>query len=444
MPLTSIDLQAHYSDLEQRFSVVDAPEMAALVVPNGNASRSFHRWFHLKEGYSCDLLDHVLLETGLANRDRLTILDPFVGGGTTLISAGEWALAKHGRSVRAVGIERNPFLGFLSRTKSQAFVAGALDVTAPPRVKGGRVAIPELSTFRHSAYFDAEQRDELIRLRQAIEREPDGLARQLRLLALTTSVEPVSHLRRDGRTLRRSPDKPKTLARSELSERLDRMHRDLAGREPVNSDRVDLALFEGDARDTDKLLGADFSADLVVCSPPYPNNIDYTEVYKLEAWFMGAYADRDAFREQRLQTLRSHPSILFHDRPTALNDVQRQALDDLIAPIVAAVPSGRYAKSRERVVDGYTRDMAETLHACRLRTTPGGQMAVIVGNSLHGSGEESLLLAADLMIAGAAEIVGWSVGSIAVARRPVRRGATEPRLRESMILLRNDDRDPRC
>ena len=148
MSVTASELSEHYSELEERFSVVEAPDMAMLVVPNGNAGRAFHRWFHLKEGYSCDLLDHVLAETGLAERKRLTILDPFVGGGTTLISAGEWALADEGRSVRGVGIERNPFLGFLSRTKAEAFVAGELKVATRPQVKGGRVSVPALSTFR--------------------------------------------------------------------------------------------------------------------------------------------------------------------------------------------------------------------------------------------------------------------------------------------------------
>jgi len=436
-------LSEHYSELEERFSVVEAPEMAMLVVPNGNAGRAFHRWFHLKEGYSCDLLDHVLVETGLAKRERLTILDPFVGGGTTLISAGEWALADEGRSVQAVGIERNPFLGFLSRTKAEAFVAGEFEVAARPQVKGGRVSVPALSTFRHDDYFDAVQRDELIRLRQAIAREPDGAARRMRMMALATSVEPVSRLRRDGRTLRRWPDKPQALAREELDDRLARIHADLAGRKPVGLERVDLAVLEGDARDADCVLEEGFTADLVVCSPPYPNNIDYTEVYKLEAWFLGAYADRDAFREQRKRTLRSHPSVLFDERPTRFDDEQQLALDTLVAPVVAAVPPGRYSKSRERVVEGYTHDMADTLHACRARTVPGGHMAVVVGNSLHGSGDESLLVAADLLIAGAAQIVGWSVDRIAVARRPARRGAREPRLRESLVLLRNDDANAR-
>jgi hypothetical protein len=200
---------------------------------------------------------------------------------------------------------------------------------------------------------------------------------------------------------------------------------------------MNLVVLEGDARDADVLLEEGFTADLVVCSPPYPNNIDYTEVYKLEGWFLGAYADHAAFREQRKRTLRSHPSVLFDERPTQFGEEQLQALDKLIGPVVAAVPPGRYSRSRQRVVEGYTLDMADTLRACRARTASGGYMAVVVGNSLHGSGDTSLLVAADLLIAGAAHIVGWSVDRIAVARRPARRGASEPRLRESFILLHN-------
>jgi DNA modification methylase len=36
---------------------------------------------------------------------------------------------------------------------------------------------------------------------------------------------------------------------------------------------------------------ADF--DLILTSPPYPNNIDYSEVYKLELWLLG-FIDKQA------------------------------------------------------------------------------------------------------------------------------------------------------
>lgn len=431
-------LSRHYRGLEDSYSVVAAPKLAPLVVPNGNADRAFHRWFHLKEGYSCDLLAAVLGEAGLQNADELTILDPFVGGGTTLISAGEWAGACAGRRVRAAGIERNPFLSFLARAKAEGFMSDAEIPlgTAPPLRPGRAPAPPNLSTFANADFFDPKELQQLVKLRRALEAEADDLSRRLRLLALTTSVEPVSRLRRDGRTMRRAAEKPRVTARHEFLRRLNRIREDLAA--PMLSDpgAVALEVHEGDGRNVADHLDKDFMADLVVCSPPYPNNIDYTEVYKLEAWFLGAYEDAAGFRRQRGLTLRSHPSVVFTDPPDLDDDALVAELEALVAPLLAAIPSDRYTKSRERLVRGYVQDMALTLRGCHKHTKGGGAMAVIVGNSLHGTGNQALLVAADLLIAHAGALVGWEVDHIAVGRRPVRRSAAEPRLRESMVLLR--------
>lgn len=434
--MTASKLDRHYSTLERRYDLRESPALGALVVPNGNAERPFHRWFHLKEGYSCDLLEHVLGQTELQDRAKLAILDPFVGGGTTLVSAADWAQSHPGRHVAAVGIERNPFLAFLSRSKTEAVRTTDVVIGRAPKISGRAEVLPQLSTFRNPEFFDPRQLQELLKLRRAILKEDDSLARRLRLLALVACVEPVSRLRRDGRTMRRASDKPYVRPRTALRERLDRIRHDVASREPAGA-TVDLTVYDGDGRKASEILHEDFKADLVVCSPPYPNNIDYTEVYKLEAWFMGAYNSAEEFRRQRHQTLRSHPSVKFEPLPKLDDKELGKNLNRLVAPLVAALPMDRYRHGRERLIRGYVEDMAVTLKQCLARTMAGGWMAVIVGNSLHGTGDDSLLVAADVLIARAGELVGWDVARIDVGRRPGRRSAGEPRLRESMVLLRH-------
>src|SRR5205807_9949585 len=95
-------LEAHYEALESRFAIEPDGRYGALVVPNGNAQRPFHRWFHLKESFSCDIFVHVLADAGLARRRKLTVLDPFAGVGTSLISALDWATQAKSRTVEAV------------------------------------------------------------------------------------------------------------------------------------------------------------------------------------------------------------------------------------------------------------------------------------------------------------------------------------------------------
>ena len=77
------------------------------------------------------------------------------------------------------------------------------------------------------------------------------------------------------------------------------------------------------------------SVDLIVTSPPYPNNIDYSEVYKLELWLMGFIRSNEEFLKLRKTTMRSHPTS---DLETALDPdflalAERPPFDSILQPI---------------------------------------------------------------------------------------------------------------
>src|ERR1700733_13734435 len=74
-----------------------------------SAELSRHRWYHIKEAFSPVLLDRVL-EMGPRSGGRAVIIDPFCGSGTVPLFASL-------RDMEGIGIEVNPFLAFVSRTK---------------------------------------------------------------------------------------------------------------------------------------------------------------------------------------------------------------------------------------------------------------------------------------------------------------------------------------
>jgi hypothetical protein len=436
-------LSAHYGRLEADLPVVNDSEFASLVVPNGNHAQPIHRWFHFKEGFSCDLFTRLDRDFGLSERSNLSLLDPFLGSGTTLLSAINWAAERPQFALTGAGIERNPFLYLLSYAKIEAardrvFDPSSLDpVLACANAKPSKLSeAPPLSTFKSGQYFESKHVLTLVAIRDALLCLPDNLARRLGLLALATSVEPVSRLRRDGRTLRHAPGKPGVGPAAEYRRRLNLIRQDLEKERHFPNSESSFRVIEGDGRRPSLHLDADFEADFVVFSPPYPNNIDYTEVYKLEAWILGFYETKEEFREQRRRTLRSHPSISFDQAARLEGKAVASALDALLEPIESAIPSDRYKKQRRRTFRGYVEDLALTLAEARAVSSSSADCVVVVGNSLHGHGQDQLLLAADLLIADLARLVGWEAKSVTVARRPVRRSAAEPRLRESLIKLK--------
>ena len=429
------DLRKHYECLEKRYRASPDCRYATLVVPNGNASQPFHRWFHLKEGFSSDLLRQVLADCGLAERKDLVLLDPFAGVGTAIVSGLQ--LDGH---VEAHGIERNPFLHLVAETKVRAMteelpelrkffgdVVRAVEVNAV-----SPDAVPALSTFSNSSFFRPSPLSELLKLRRSIVETPGpDVAKALALVALGASIEPCSRLRRDGRALRYEPAKSCADPLDHFRTRIGEMLQDVSESRSASRGFIHL----GDGRIPASVLPA-LKADLVVFSPPYPNNIDYTEVYKLENWFLGFIGTSQQFREQRLLTLRSHPSVRFPETYGASSNGYGPIFERLLHPLLTVADGMKGAKWRARLIRGYFDDMFETLSNVREFLADDGHLVYVVGNSLHGAGEKRLLIAADVMIARLAEIAGFTVECIKVARQPRRRRHASTLLRESVVFLR--------
>ena len=435
-------LQRHYRQLQAEFVLEESGKYNSLVVPNGNDSAPIHRWFHLKEAFSSDLLKQVVADTRLQGQSSLRVLDPFAGVGTTAISLANLATERALKRVTFYGFECNPFIQLVGTAKftalqapSRTFGKLARKVAAAGFRRQAQAApIPDLTTFHNDSYFDTRDLEKLLRMRVAIDLEASEGAHQrdltLARLCLASTVESVSSLRRDGRALRYVPAKTRSHPIWSFLARAEEVEMDM----PLKRVPVQGRIHLGDGRSMRDVV-ADSTFDLIMFSPPYPNNIDYTEVYKMEAWLLGMFQDSSAFKSQRLRTVYSHPSIKREVEGAELSHVI-----DIVAPVLDAVPDDRYASQRIAMISGYARDMAQTLESAWNRLRPGGHLVYVVGNSLHGNQEHGFVIAADLILAEMASRQGFIVERIDVARRLRRRQSECPFLRESIVFAKRPNR----
>jgi hypothetical protein len=430
----------HYDELEATFTVTDrVDDYATLVIPTGNALQPYHRWFHFKEGFSNQLLPRLLKDEGWVFDRSLTLIDPFLGSGTSLVSAAQLARDED-FSAQLIGCERNPVMYRIASAKTAAAVAGASLLEPFDAAKrrfwrrmgrGGRSALTTSSaTLNNKTYFDSDQVQSLLAMGSAASSEEDPTLRTLLEAAVACSVDKTARLRRDGRALRHHPSKAVVDASSAVRSTLAVMSADIAQADRVESVTCDVR--EGDARDLSALPGG---ADWTVFSPPYPNNIDYTEVYKTEAWVLGLYANPEEMRQQRLRTLRSHPSVRFADDYAFIGSADQSDMVSLIEPILESIPEDRYTVGRRQIVQGYADDMLSVMKGVYAKTRAGGRGCVVVGNSSHGTSGSHFVLAADLLVARVSELAGWTVDEIRVCRRPRRRADSGGYLRESAVML---------
>jgi len=436
-------LEAAYLACQSTFPIIQVngqgPIDANLVTFRDNKTADdAHSWFHLKEGFSRRLLPALLNELNVPRGEPLSLLDPFAGVGTTLLSA---QLARNsGWDFHAVGVERNPFLSFVADAK--------LDWHRydPPRVRalmaqilsGGpdkyEDPLPDYSTLRNRRVYHPLRLRNLLGYREKIRRIAEGTPEQkFLLLGFAAILEGVSGVRKDGRALRFVDRKKGLRGRDALRQRWNQMLRALERMHSVHGAVNGSRVVEGDARELGALgISGEDGFDLIVYSPPYLNNIDYSEVYKIELWMLGLVGTYAEFRQLKRSTLRSHPSAnVGRETDTFLPP----ALEDLLVVLEAALPMDGYAW-RGDLFRRYALDMQRALRCQFEVLKPGGRCVCVVGNSLHGGKAGKVPVATDLMIALAARSVGYDVDHMYVARHLRRRDREKsPFLRESILVM---------
>lgn len=245
----------------------------------GGLDRPFHRWFRLTPSYSPELVHDWISEH--PPTPGLPLLDPFLGAGTTCISAASLG-------VSSIGFEINPFLAFVARTScdwsipARRLVAlrddvlamcadwlanGPLDAEAFASSIGTQLPIIH-NVFR---WWRPDVLRELVAIRHAIAACGQEGDQHLRL-ALAQIVYPTASI-----TLGRLQIAFKDRSNDDIdaielwTEAVSLMADDLEARVP---DSVgDTWVVHGDSRMLD--LPTDMAIGGVFCSPPYPNRYSY-------------------------------------------------------------------------------------------------------------------------------------------------------------------------
>ncbi len=426
-----------YRKIEAKLPVQPDRQYSQLVVANGNEQAAVHRWFHFKEGFSAGLLSRVLESEVDGLSGVVTLLDPFCGVGTTLVSSQQISKAK--LKIRAIGIERNPFIAFVARTKCLWPIIQAERLLACAQglleEQGSRqVAIPRLSSLTTGRCMSRYLCKRILAAGDRIKTLSNEPVRDALLLGLAASVEPLSNVRKDGRALRLVSRGRRFLSRT-LMEKWRQIYTDCKSLQQASSNVPTPQVILGDGRLPTRMGVSPGSVDLVLTSPPYPNNIDYSEVYKLELWLLGFVTSATEFLRLRKSTFRSHPTSELPDRsPDFLREIESGELRLLLGPLLERTQSSP-ERWRHRLLLGYFCDAWISLkeqHRCLRR---GGRAILVVGNSLHGGTDSPYLIPTDLAVAAMAKRLGFRIEAVKIARSLMRRVSGNHFLRESVIVL---------
>ena len=347
-----------------------------------NMAVPVHRWFRYSAGFSAEWVSQVIAR---AKAERpIRVFDPFTGSGTTLLAA-------ESEGVPSYGVESHPFVSRVARAK----LAWRTDPECY-RARIGELRYlakslkPSTAGYPALIYkcYDDQALGDLDCLRQAYEMTQDGTpTSELAWLTLVGILRKTSHAGTAQwqyvlpRKQKRSPQD----AFAAFDEFSRMIFRDMVSGQSLSGPRA--GFIESDAR-TCSEIPEDF-ANLVVTSPPYPNNYDYADATRLEMSFMreiSGWGDlQDKVRQHLVRSCSQHVPERAVDLDETLASPEvapiRSELERVCRDLAEVRKTKGGKKTYHLMIACYFRDLAQVWFALRRICAPGARVCFVIGDS---------------------------------------------------------------
>ncbi len=349
-----------------------------------NMRLPIHRWFRYSAGFSAEWVEQAIKD--FPSSKPPVVLDPFAGSGTTLLAA-----EKAGAVV--YGYESHPFVSRIAAAKllwhldeqRVLHAATALLGRAKARKPRGPEELPDLLV----KCFTPEIVERLFALRDCyVESRQDTDEWRLVWLAITAILRSCSHVG-TAQWQYILPNKRKAAFldpfqafEAKVAEMISDM--DFAKRMGFNQTAT---MFSHDAREPAPI--AENSIDLVLTSPPYPNNYDYADATRLEMTFWGEIASwgdlQLAIRRFIIRSCSQHTAAERVQLEDLLNEASLAPIRSELAAVCSQLATIRMTKGGKKtyhtMVAAYFADMAKILMQLRAACKPGARLCFVVGDS---------------------------------------------------------------
>ncbi len=348
----------------------------------GNMDAPVHRWFRYSAGFSGAWAADLIASE--AEERPVRVLDPFAGSATTLIAAEQCG-------AESWGLDSHPFVARVAHAKL-AYRSSPSDYrrTAARVLAHAKRIEPDLASYApliRRCYSDDALR-QLDCLRRAVESvDGDSAPGRLAWLTLAAILRPTSHVG-TANWQYLLPDRRKArvavpfVAFQAMAQVIQDDMEAIGG---VTGPRADFGL--GDARTCAGLPDRRFN--LVVTSPPYPNNYDYADATRLELTFFGevrGWGDlQQHIRQHLLRSCTQHV-------PNSAVDLDEVLSSPELAPIATQLRSTctrlgeiRLArggkKTYHNMVACYFLDLAQVWRALRRVCQSPCRVCFVIGDS---------------------------------------------------------------
>jgi len=412
------------------------------------ADRPAHDWYRFVLSYPPHLVRDYLHRFD-ASADTVC-LDPFCGTATTLVECKKLGVA-------SIGVEAHPMSHFAAQVKTdwmldpQGLLAHAQNI-ADKALRGlkrdgisdeGVNPRPRVSELRRLP----KEREELLLARSIsilplhktlvlLEHLRDSSASQFHrheLLALAQALVSVIGNLHFGPEVGVGPAKKDAAVIAPWLANVKRMACDLGSLQ--GKWHTPATVIRADARNIAGILKPD-SVDIVITSPPYPNEKDYTRTTRLESVLLGLLHTMEELRAVKHGLMRSNTRNVYKgdddDSWIAGHTEIQKIAENIERRRIELKKTSGFEKTYAKVTKLYFGGMARHLEELKSILRPGARLAYVVGDQ---ASYLRVMIRTGKLLADIAKSRGYEVLGIDLFRTRLST-ATGDQLREEAVLLR--------
>ncbi len=412
--------------------------------------RAVHDWYRFVLSYPPHLVRRYLRQ--FCAVDRHTVLDPFCGTGTTLVESKKLGIP-------SIGLEANPMAQFATLVKldwspgpggllehgcevakaalAELELEGLEDnpifFSGQPDPPGLRSLPPESSQLLLADSISPLPLHKTLVLLDCLKRNCEPRYERHELLALAKAlVFSISNLHFGPEVGVGPPKSDSPVVASWLRE-LRAMADDLRDVWTLNS--TPATVHRADSRRILDVLEPG-SVDVVITSPPYPNEKDYTRTTRLESVLLGFITSKADLTELKRSLVRSNTRGVYKgdndDRWVSEHPAIQLVADAIESRRLELEKTSGFERLYSKVTKLYFGGMARHLADLRKALRPGARLAYVVGDQ---ASYLRIMIRTGQLLAEIAQSLGYELVSIDLFRTRLAT-ATKQQLREEVVVLR--------
>lgn len=431
-----------YAIARQRSSNLDANKLY-------NEDRAIHEWYRFVLSFPPHLVRQYLERFAATPGKR--VLDPFCGTGTTVVECKKLG-------IEGVGIEGNPIAHFASGVKTdwsinpdalvieaqrlaeivreQLLAIGIQDEMPLIQMPADHTALrslpPEQANLLLTNSISPLPLHKALVLRDAIYEQASARHANHLLLALVKALVISASNLHFGPEVGVGAIKNDAVVIAPWLANVQAMAQDIAMLHDECPAPSNIHL--GDARNIAAMLPQQ-SIDIVITSPPYPNEKDYTRTTRLESVFLSFVQNKADLRAMKKGLVRSNTRGVYkedndHESVENLPSIQTLA-DSIEQRRVELGKTSGFERLYARVTRLYFGGMARHLSELRSRLAPGAQLAYVVGDQ---ASYFRVMIRTGEIFCEIAEHLGYNVVGVDLFRTRLAT-ATREQMREEVVIL---------